>query len=558
MAVQEFKPAQTSIRELNKTINGWDRYLRLITSWKWLPRALIIGLIASVGVALAARFYPILLPGQVVLVSIGFVIISIAITLLIVWLWPRSTLAKARRFDLLFDLKERLSTAIEINVGKLPVESPVIANKQLEETLKTASVVRGRDYLRFKTRWTEWFGSVLLGGVLAAAILYPNPQEQLIQEQVEIEQAIAEELERLEVLREQIDQSGTLTADEQEQALEVLEDTIETLEQNNISQQEAVAALEAGEEQLRDLSEEFAEARQEALEEAGAALDGSPAEEAAEALEEGSQLEAAEALDDIDVDGLTAEEQQELAESLEQAAEELAESNSELAESLEEAAEALREGNAEAAEEALGKAAEQLRGEAGGNVQELEDLADELGQSGEQVGEAGREQRGQQPGAGTQPGDSTQPGESGIEQVQPQQGQGASDELNPNGQPQGSGGSGRGPDTGPAQGGTEGEMDTDNGAGDGGLQDFEGIYQPQRIGGEGGPEVDVPGEADPGIPTGVEGNFADNPDGDTTVPYDEVFSDYEGTANEALDTGYVPLGLRDLVRGYFGRLDPDQ
>lgn len=559
MATQGFTSSQSNIRELNRTINSWDRYLRLLTSWKWLPRALIIGLTLSVGVAVASRFYPILLAEQVLLVSAGLLVISLALTMLVVWLWPRSTIKKARRFDLLFDLKERLSTAVEIDAGQIAVESTVIATKQLEETLLAANSIRGRDYLPIKTRWLEWLGVIVLGGLLAGAILYPNPQERLIQQQVEIEQAVAEELERLEVLREEIDEAATLTVEEEQQILEVLDEAIETLSQDDVSQEEAVAALESAEQELRDLSEEFAESRQEALEEASEAFSDSPADEVGEALAEGSTLEAAEALDNIDVDSLSAEEQQELAESLEAAAEELAESNPELAESLEEAAEALREGDAAAAEEALGEAAEQLEEQANPNVEEVEEFADELGEGGEQVGEAGRGQRNQE---GGQPGegDGTQPGENGIQQVQPQggQGQGSGQEFGPNGQPQGSGGSGRGEADGPAQGGPEGEMGTDNGPGDGGLQEFEGIYQPQRIGGEGGPEVDVPGDPGAGAPTGVEGDFAENPDGETTVPYDEVFSDYEGTANEALDTGYVPLGLRDLVRGYFGRLDPEQ
>ena len=43
-----------------------------------------------------------------------------------------------------------------------------------------------------------------------------------------------------------------------------------------------------------------------------------------------------------------------------------------------------------------------------------------------------------------------------------------------------------------------------------------------------------------------------------TVPYNQVYSDYANAANHALDSGYVPLGLRDVVRDYFTSLEPSQ
>ena len=41
------------------------------------------------------------------------------------------------------------------------------------------------------------------------------------------------------------------------------------------------------------------------------------------------------------------------------------------------------------------------------------------------------------------------------------------------------------------------------------------------------------------------------------MPYNQVYSDYEGAVNEALESGYVPLGLRDVIRQYFSRLEPE-
>jgi len=556
MAVREFRTTALNIRRLNQKLSAWDRWLRLAQSVRWLPRGLIIGLTISLGLAIAARFYPLYVKNQLLLFSAGLAVIGVALCLIVVWAWRRPMLKKARRFDRVFGLKERLATAVEIAEGILYVESDELARSQFDETMLVSSQVHTPEYLPIRTDWREWLVVAILIAGIAAAVFIPNPQETVLQQQAEIEQAITEELETLEQIKRQVETDATLTVEEQQQILEVLDDTIETLEMNNISQEEAVAALEDAARQLDDLSQEFAEARQQALQEASQSFEGSPAEQAAEALAQGNALEAAEALSDIDVDSLSAEEQQSLAEALEQAAEQLEESDPELAETLQEAADALRSGNTAAAQAALDQAAEDIaEGATGGNVQQVDEFGDSLEQGGEQVGQAG--QRGQRtPGEGG--GDGTQPGQGGIQQVQPVPGSGVGEGANPlEGEGPGSGGAGRGEPDGVAQGGPEQQMDTDNGPGDGGITDFEQIYSPQRIGGEGGPEVDVPGDPGAGVPTGAEGDFAENPSGESTVPYDEVFSDYEGSANEALESGYVPLGLRDVVRDYFGRLDPE-
>jgi hypothetical protein len=35
-----------------------------------------------------------------------------------------------------------------------------------------------------------------------------------------------------------------------------------------------------------------------------------------------------------------------------------------------------------------------------------------------------------------------------------------------------------------------------------------------------------------------------------------VFSDYSRSASRALDSAYIPLGMRDIVRDYFTSLEP--
>jgi hypothetical protein len=42
----------------------------------------------------------------------------------------------------------------------------------------------------------------------------------------------------------------------------------------------------------------------------------------------------------------------------------------------------------------------------------------------------------------------------------------------------------------------------------------------------------------------------------STVPYEQVFGDYQDAANEALQDDYIPLGLKGYIRDYFSSLEP--
>lgn len=528
----------THLNHIKRTLDRWDMRYRALQSLIWLPRGLLAGLAAGLLVAIAARLWP-LLPRQTVLLLGGVLAFTgVIAALLAVWLWRRSTIQMARLFDRAFGLKERMSAAVELAGGRLPVESEALAGRQYRQAMQTASQVNPAHGLPLRADWREWAGVGVALGVLALAIFLPNPQEAVLAQQAEIEQAITEELEELEALREEVLEDPGLTVDEKEAVIETLDEAIETLEQSGVSQEEALAALDAAEQELRDLSEQFAETRREALQEASSLFNDTAAEDVAEALEAGNFLEAAEALSNLDIEGLSPEEQQALAESLAEAAEALEGSNPALAESLADAAGALAEGDTGAAAEALQDAAGEMADAGEGSTAEVDEYAGGVDKAQAGVAGAGKDQAGQ-------------PGQGGMGQA-PQAGEGS-------GQGQGSsgGGAGRGEGSGETPGGVAGgEMPTDNGPGDGGETPFDDVYSPQRIGGEGGEDVDIPGDPGAGLPTGAEGDFVENPSGTSNVPYDQVWADYADSVNEAMRNGAVPLGLRDLIRQYFSRLDP--
>jgi hypothetical protein len=531
-----------NLRQLNRVMARWHARLRFQQTIDWLPRGLAAGLFLALLLAVASRLWPLLDRTAVVLASGLLAALGVLVALLVVWFWRRAPITLARRFDLRFGLKERLSAAVELAQGDLPNESPRIAAHQFEDALQSARQVNPAQGMPFRARWQEWVVIPLIALGVGLAVWLPNPQDDVLRQRSEVKEAIAQELEELEVIRQDVLENGALTAEERAALIEALDEAIETLEQGGVTQEEAVAALDATEQELRDLSAQFAEQRQEALAAASGQFDSQTLDDVAEALADENLLAAAESLANTDLSGLSEEELADLAEALRSAAEALVDTNPDLADALNEAAEAIESGDLDAAQDALGEASDQMAEAGSGSTQEVDELADQVGEGQGDLADAGKNQ-------------APQPGEGGMGQVQPGEGGQPGDQP---GQAQGSSGAGRGDFEGETPGGQAGEqMPTDNDPGDGGEVPYDDIYDPRRIGGEGGEQVDVPGDPGAGQPTGVEGNFAENPAGESTVPYNEVYGDYEGAVNEALDSGYVPLGLRDVIRGYFSRLDPE-
>ncbi|NLH09434.1 MAG: hypothetical protein GX484_17780 [Chloroflexi bacterium] len=513
------------LRRIHAALETWGTRLRLQQSAVWLPRGLAIGLAVAVLAAVAARIWP-LMPRPRLILLAGLLALAGALgALLTVWVWPRTRLKLARRFDRAFGLRERLTTALEIAEGMIPAESPVLAAAQRRDAAQAADRGDPRRLRPLRTDGRSWAlaGAALL--LVAAALIYPNPQDDVLAERVEVEQAIAEQLEMLEALREEAIEDPALAEDQRTELVETLDEAIETLSQRDLTREEAFAALNAAERELQDLTREYAEARREALQGRAEQFERAGAGEAAQRLQEGDFQSAGEALAEM-LDNLSDEQMAGAADELDRLADELEDIDPELAEALREAAEALRRGDRGAAREALEQAGERLAGAGGQGDSPLSEYAERLRQSQQEMAQAG------------------QPGQGGMGQAQPggQQGQGGT-------------GQGQGEGDGLDPGQLTGDTPRGGGAPDGGEREAE-IYAPQRIGGEGGEQMDIPGDPD-SVPV-QEGEFADNPTGESTVPYSEVYGDYSESVNEALDTGRIPLGMRGLVQKYFSRLDPGE
>jgi hypothetical protein len=85
---------------------------------------------------------------------------------------------------------------------------------------------------------------------------------------------------------------------------------------------------------------------------------------------------------------------------------------------------------------------------------------------------------------------------------------------------------------------------------------YDPVYAPKNVGGQGNNPIQLGAEAsDAPI---AQGEFAQNPTGQNSVPYNQVYTQYDNAAKRALQSDYIPLGLRDVVRDYFSSLEPGQ
>jgi hypothetical protein len=460
------------------------------------------------------------------------------------YFWPLKRETAARAFDRIFELQERVSTALELDQNKQQSRVPEeLVRRQLQDTIEHAHSVDPNKRLRLSLDRKPLILTVVLILGIALVGLQGEQFFQAAQGRRVVQQAIEQEIEDIEALQGQIESDPNLSPEQKEELLKPLEDAKEGLE-NSENAEQAVSVLTSTQERLAAL-DNAAEQKQ-ALQEIGKALsqeEGSPLQEVSESLEAGDALTAAQELANIDAANLSQEEQQELAEQLREAAEALDSVNSELAEQLESAAQALQAGDAQAANQALDQAAQSLT-EAGQQIAQSEaasQAAAQMGDGKDQILQAGQNASGQPTGSGQTgqtPGSSTGQGQS-------QNNHGGS-------------GAGRGEGSSDSQGP---EADSDpieqgNGPGDGGESAYEQIYAPTRLGGESDEQVTLPESGELGEEIIGSGDTAPGETESSSVPYVDVYAYYAEFYRQAINSGQIPEAYSELVRQYFLSLEP--
>lgn len=634
--------SDTRYTVLVNTLYTWDRRWRIKKLLIWLPRMLLVPLVFGIVMAIIGRFSPIfalpdilyitiLATGAFLLGFIGFFLFR-----------KRDPIQVARYFDLEFGLQERVSTALELITGAIQSDDRLVV-AQIADAQDLAQNLAYKQRLKWVIHRLDW--AIVLGVCVILAILHllPNPNSDTLALAQAQQAQIDQSAETVKDIIQDIANNPTLDSATREQLLRELTVSLQTLQNPQISTEEALATLSDMQNLLEETAQNISQrtqAEQEALQRALEALQNSQnqAQSLSEALtqvqqnlaEQPSQTTDDAQLGNQDADEPPSETQnpnnpqnptnsnnssasanQAQADALRQAARELAQINPNAAQSLEQAADALENGDIQGAQEALRQAQEHLNQPDSANDQQNQQLAQNLQQSAQQMqqqaqqlaqsqqqhgnqqnqqsaqqnqqaqnSQGGQPQQGQQNQSqnpqGDNAGNSDQQGDAqGQQSDNPSQSDTAqlgqsqnSNQQQPSQQTQGTTldsntpTDNRGGDnqadlsqdtsglnlTNPEQG--EGQGGEDRGQGQ-----YEVVFAPLRLGGENDGE-DIILAPDTNTEPLREGNFSDNERGNITVPYNQVFDTYLQNANTALNAGYIPLGMRDVIRQYFTSLAP--
>jgi hypothetical protein len=355
-----------------------------------------------------------------------------------------------------------------------------------------------------------------------------------------VEEAIAAEQAQIEEIIKEINANESLTEEQKQALAKPLEEALSGLKENP-SMEGAVSTLVSTSEKLQAMSSQQAGESMQALKETGSSLasqEGTPLESVGKNIASGNLTNAASDLANMDLSQMSAEELQQLAGQLESMASTLASTNPQLAGQLTDAAQAIRSGDITSAQQSLASAASQLT-QTGQQItasQMAGQAAGQLQQGAGQVLAAGGGSNPSQGSASAQGQSSQQSGQS-------------------------NGGSGSGSGSGSApqsnQPGSEAgssPIPQNNGAGNGGESAYEQIYAPSLLGGTGGDTLGLPTSGENGDVVGTSPTTAEN--GQSLVPYTQVYSQYNQFNRQAIENGEVPAQFMDLIRNYFGSLQP--
>lgn len=573
---------------LTQLLRRWERRQRFQRTWLWLPRSLLpgmgLGLVLLLWTRLrfAASGEDILLP-TALLAAVGLLLLLVG-----VWLRPRPALPLARKFEREFALNERLSTALELIEGRIR-SSPELAERQVADARAHAQALDAAARLPLRSDRRAWALLLLTALAFGLTLRLPLPEVPAGTQEEAQEAAIDEAAAAVERIADDVARDSALPEELREQLQRELERSATLLGQEALSPEEAFAALSESadwlEQQALDVGESVRQQMQ-ALAQAG-----------------GEQL--AIALEELANAG-TLPGDSDMLRRMEEAAAALEANNPELAEAIRQAVEDVRAFQNQAARSNAQQATQMLTRQRGQmalaqeSQQRLQTASEQLRGSAEQIARQAQpstlssQRRMEQPGIS----EMQQPGDLSM-QGQPRDGQtgqagqneeagampgsssqaGVGDEALPGAQ-QGSqpGGNqmaeGAGEQSVPGQGGMAGDAPGDAGSDEGfagqqgappgqrnnpdgrGVGEFAPVYAPRRIGAGEGPEIFL--ETDPGDAPLVEGDFAPNPAGEALVPWNEIYGDYRDAASRALESDYIPLGLRDVVHDYFSALEPGQ
>jgi len=545
---------------LERTHDLWRRRLKLGRAMRWGLRGAILGLAGGLAISVAATFAQALAPEAYLRLLILGLGLGGALAAALALAWPQPPLTTARQLDGQLGLQERLSTAVELRRRGWAGSGPM-ARLQLEDTLQAFQGSEPRAALPVRLDRRDLLIAALLLLTSLLAMQLGRPAFEAAERQQAIDRAVDAEAARIEALRGEIAEMERLSPERREALIQPLQ-TLEQQMADAHSPELALAALSAGERELRELARPQPRVLTDTLQATGELLSRAPDQDLAALgaqLAQGDLQAAVETLRQMDLLPSSAAHAESQARQLEAAAETLQAAMPELAQALREAAASLRHGDSVASRQNLASAA-----------RALEDVSQQVLQAemAASVAEALAQAQGRllrATGETTEAGEVAAQGQSGSQSRlgggQPDgagASQGQTGSNSSIGQGEG-GGAGRGENAaGVTQGSTSGNapIAQGNAPGDGGERPYQPLQPPARLAGESGIELALAGSGDAGeLVLGVAGS-APGAEGAAQVPYTAVFGRYEAAVRMAIDNLQPPAFMEALVRQYFSSLAP--
>ncbi len=524
---------------LSFRLKQWMRLIRLQKAIYWGARGLIFGILGFSVFAIFLVFYSKLLLHKYFYLLFTSGLIGLLFAAGIAFFWPRNLLKLARSYDRIFNLQERVSTAVELSLSDKIDQG--WKDLQMDDALEATRTVSPKDGIKWHIPKREIWGGVVALVIVLGTWFYGQGYFQQAESLAKNQQLIEAEINNLEELITDIEDMEQLSVEAKEAISAPLKNSLDDLKKTD-SLEAAVSTLSETQQILEELnktgSTEF-----EGLQAAGEQLakkEDSPLLIMGDAMKQGNLQKATDSLKSLDLSTLNPQELAGLAEQFTDMAELLENSSPELAEHLQRVSDSIQNDDIQTAQEAISNASEALsdsaqRIAASDAAKKTADvLADSQGRLMAAAMFGGMTQNSQSKNNSNDSPDVEQKGSFGS-----QAGSGEFEEAkNP---------------------GTEASLTPltqNNQAGENSEKQYDSVYAPQRLGGTSETELSLASGNDSA--SNAVGSVASSNDqyAQSFVPYSEIYSNYEDSIQQAFENGVVPLSLQPLIRDYFSTLDP--
>ena len=494
--------------ELKRIIGRWMRWHRFNRAVHWGLRGLALGLAASLIITL------VLIPRHLLsgLEYIEWVFLSTQFGWILGFfggfVWPVNERRLIYWFDIIFNLQERVSTAIEVQrivVRHLQGRDVLIStwrDRQLFDTLEVARQVKPGKLLPFR-----WERSMLLlvyamgFGVLVLWVA-AQPQFQITEAERQATSFIKSEVDNLQLEVNNINQSSNLTQTQKDSLSKPLKDAINRMKAVT-SPQQAMTILNQTEQQFKNKIAQPNASQLLVLKNIRQQLgktNQSPFGAVSIALSHGDLVKAGQGLQDLDFSRFDTSQRQIAENELDQAGRNLSLSNPQIGKEFQAAAIALKQGN--------DQAAQQFLADAGKTMEQIGSQVVEAGIASQTASDLNQQQKA-----------------VALEVSNPATGQqrtAVALQI-----------------TAAASTPVSSVATNGTGANPGGFGSNETIFSPVQPG----------SQYQPG--TAVNGNT-----NESLVPYVNVLPSYSNAYHKALDNGEVPVYMQPVIRDYFSSLAP--